>query len=149
MANTRDALLDDSRGLWATVNVCDTATAPNTIGIRGSMPGRRDGRETLWMRFQVQYLSEVDQRWHYVTDGGDSGFVPVGTGRSKPRQAGRSFRIDPSNGRPVTLRGRVSFEWRLKSEVVRRASMRTRRGYESSAGADPPGYTAATCTIIP
>lgn len=142
-------VLEDSRYLWATVNVCDTANSPNTIGIRGSMPGSRDVRETMWMRFQVQYRSDVDERWHYVTQGGDSGFVPVGSARSKARQGGRSFRIDPNAGKPVVLRGRVSFEWRLRRDVVRRTSLRTRKGYESSAGADPPGYSAASCTISP
>jgi hypothetical protein len=140
-------VVGDARFLWATVNVCDTRSSPNTIGIRGSMPGWRDARETMWMRFQVQYLSDVDHRWHEVTEGGDSGFVPVGSGRYKARQAGRSFRIDPNNGKTVVVRGRVSFEWRLRGAVLRRAVERTRRGYESSAGADPPGYTAATCTI--
>jgi hypothetical protein len=142
-------VVEEARFLWATVNVCDTERAPNTIGIRGSMPGWRDPREKMWMRFQVQYLSDSDGRWHRVTEGGDSGFVPVGSGRHKARQAGRSFRIDPNNGKPVVVRGRVSFQWRLRGEVMRRAVARTRRGYASSAGADPPGYTAATCTITP
>jgi hypothetical protein len=146
-AQKRVPVLQDSRYLWATVNVCDTERSPNTIGIRGSMPARRDERETMWMRFQVQYLSDVDDSWHYVTDGGDSGFVSVGSARYKARQSGRSFRIDPNNGRSVVVRGRVSFEWRLRGEVVRRARKRTRKGHRSSAGADPPGYTAATCTI--
>ena len=142
------SIVQESRLLWATVNVCDTDNSPNTIGIRGSMPGTDDTRATMWMRFRVQYLSE-DHRWHDVTMGGDSGFVAVGSARSRARQAGRSFRIDPNNGKPVVLRGRVSFEWRLRGVVIRRASMRTRRGYESSAGADPPGYTASTCKISP
>lgn len=146
-AQKRVPVLHDSRFLWATVNVCDTRRSPNTIGIRGSMPGLRDERATMWMRFQVQYLSEVDDSWHHVTDGGDSGFVAVGTARYKARQSGRSFRIDPNNGRSVVLRGRVSFQWRLRGEVVRRARKRTHKGHESSAGADPSGYTAATCTV--
>jgi hypothetical protein len=136
------------KNLWATVNVCDTANSPNTIGIRGSMPGSRDERETMWMRFQVEYLSDTDNRWHLVTEDGDPGFVRVGTAR-KTRQSGRSLRFNPNGGKPVALRGRVSFEWRLHGEAVRRASTRTRKGYESSAGADPPGYTAGTCTISP
>jgi hypothetical protein len=141
--------VEDSRLLWATVNVCDTENSPKTIGIRGSMPGLGDARETMWMRFRVEYRSDEDDRWHDVTEGGDSGFVPVGSARNKARQGGRSFRIHPNNGKPVVLRGRVSFEWRLRGDVVRRASMRTRRGHASSAAADPPGYTAATCTISP
>ena len=136
-----------SRHLWATVNVCDTERWPDTIGIRGSMPGSRDRREAMWMRFQVQFLD--DGTWHDVPAGGDSGFVYVGPARFKAGQAGRSFRISPKKGEGVLLRGRVSFEWRLKDEVVRRATVRTRKGHRSSAGSDPPGYTASTCTITP
>jgi hypothetical protein len=140
--------VEDSRHLWATVNVCDTDRWPDTVGIRGSMPGSSAGRETMWMRFQVQFLAAAgDGRWHNVPEGGDSGFVQVGPARYKARQAGRSFRISPKKGEQVLLRGKVSFEWRLKGEVVRRSGMRTRKGHRSTAGADPPGYTAATCTI--
>jgi hypothetical protein len=136
-----------SRHLWATVNVCDTERWPDTIGIRGSMPGSTDRREAMWMRFQVQFLAADDGKWHDVPEGGDSGFVFVGPARLKAGQAGRSFRISPKKGEAVLLRGRVSFEWRLKGEVVRRATVRTRKGHRSSAGSDPPGYTASTCTI--
>ncbi|MEA2154897.1 MAG: hypothetical protein QOE11_1037 [Solirubrobacteraceae bacterium] len=140
---------DDSRRLWATVNVCDTERWPDTIGIRGSMPGSGDDRGTLWMRFQVQFQSPDDGLWHNVPEGGDSGFVLAGSGRAKARQAGRSFRISPKKGEQVLLRGRVSFEWRLKDVVTRSASMRTAKGHRSSAGSDPPGYTASTCTVTP
>ena len=140
---------EDSRHLWATVNVCDTERWPDTIGIRGSMPGSKDARETLWMRFQVQFMSAADGRWHSVPEGGDSGFVSVGSARIKARQAGRSFRISPRKGEQVLLRGKVSFEWRLKDVVTRTASSRTTRGHKSSAGSDPPGYTTSTCTITP
>lgn len=143
------ATVEDSRHLWATVNVCDTEHGPDTIGIRGSMPGSRHSAETMWMRFQVQFLSHDDNKWHNVPGGGDSGFVRVGSARSKVRQAGRSFRISPRNGERVLLRGQVSFQWRLKNVVTRVAAKRTVKGHRSSAGSDPPGYTAATCTITP
>ena len=112
------------------------------------MPGSGDARETMWMRFQVQFLSADDDRWHFVPEGGDSGFVAVGSARTT-RQAGRSFRISPKKGEPVLLRGRVSFEWRLKDVVTRRERLLTRKGHRSSAGSDPDGYTASTCTITP
>jgi hypothetical protein len=132
--------------LWATVNICDTAAHPDTIGVRGSMPGSRDGREVMYMRFQVQYFSAADDRWHRVRSGGDSGFVRVGRARFESRQAGRSFRFAPRTG-AVLLRGVVTFEWRRDGEVVRRARKRTTRGHRSSAGADPKGHSAPTCTI--
>lgn len=138
---------DDTREVWATVNVCDTENAPNTLGIRASMPGSRSGAEVRWMRFVVEYYSEADERWHRLADGGDSGFLRVGKGR-RPRQFGRSLRIEPPADEPVLLRGRVYFQWRTEGgDVLQRASARTRKGHRSNAGADPPGYSAATCTI--
>ena len=138
---------DDTRHVWATVNVCDTPSAPNTIGIRASMPGSRTGAEVRWMRFVVEYHSEADDRWHRLAAGGDSGYLRVGRGR-RPSQFGRSLRIEPSAAGPVLLRGRVFFQWRTEGgEVLQRASARTRKGHRSNAGADPPGYSAATCTI--
>jgi len=147
IASAQARTTDDARGAWATVNVCDTAAAPNTIGIRASMPGSRSGQELMYMRFVVQYFSRQDERWYRVAAGGDSGYLYVGRGRGT-RQFGRSLRIDPTPGAPVLLRGRVWFQWRLKSgEVVRGASEQTRRGHRSDAGDDPPGYSASTCMI--
>ena len=138
--------LDDDRHLWATVNVCDTERFPNTIGIRASMPGSRDGELARYMRFVVKYFSRKDERWHRVAAGGDSGYLYVGRGRG-PRQFGRSLRIEPPSGESVRVRGTVLFQWRRGDEVVRRARRRTRAGHRSNAGDDPRGYSAATCTI--
>jgi hypothetical protein len=136
----------EGRGPWATVNVCDTSASPDTIGIRAAMPGSRGGREERYMRFVVQYFSRADDRWYNVAAGGDSGYLSIGAGR-RTRQFGRSFRIEPPAGRSVLLRGRVFFQWRVKGEVVRRASALTRKGHRSNTGDDPEGYSASTCTI--
>jgi hypothetical protein len=139
--------------LWATVNVCDPADpppeiGPDTIGIRASMPGSRDGREIMFMRFRVQFFKDADMRWHNVTQGGDSGWTRVGLARYKARQSGRYFRFSPPSGKPtVLLRGKVNFEWRLKGEVVRKAATLTTKAHKSSAGSYPAGYSDATCTI--
>src|SRR5689334_5834249 len=47
--------VDESPYLWATINICDTAKHPDTIGIRASMPGSGKAKERMYMRFQVQY----------------------------------------------------------------------------------------------
>ncbi len=136
-----------SKQLWATVNVCDTVSRPDTIGVRASMPSSRKRREHLWMRFQVQYFSPADGHWHAVRgEGGDSGFVDVGPSNREPREAGRFIRISPKTD-SVLLRGVVTFEWRLGDQVVRRARKRTTGGHRSRAGSDPPGYSAGSCTI--
>ena len=148
--------VERSRHLWATVNVCDPANPPpetgigaDTLGVRASMPGARDGREVMFMRFRVQFYSDADKKWHNVTKDADSGWVKVGRARYKARQGGYSFRLSPRSGKPsVMLRGKVNFEWRLKGEVVRKAVRLTTKGHKSSAGAYPDGYSEATCTIM-
>ena len=134
--------------LWATVNVCDTPANPDTIGIRGSIPGSGVRGETMFMRFQVQFFSRSEKRWHNITDGADSGWVAAGSARYRARQAGWSFRFSPpTDGSSHLLRGAVTFEWRRGDKVVRRARKRTTSGHKSAAGADPADYTAATCEV--
>jgi hypothetical protein len=134
--------------LWATVNVCDTPANPDTIGLRGSIPGSGVRGESMFLRFQVQYFSRAEQRWHNITQGADSGWVAVGAATFKARQAGWSFRFTPpAGGASDLLRGAVSFEWRRGAKVVRHARKRTTAGHASAAGADPAGYSAASCEI--
>jgi hypothetical protein len=133
---------------WATVNVCDTADNPDTIGIRGSMPQSRDAGEEMFMRFQVQFQRD-DGSWRFIGAAGDSGFIDLGRARAKARQAGHSFRLSPpAAGNVFTLRGLVTFEWRAKDGTVdRRARRRTTGGHHSTAAADPTGFTADECTV--
>ncbi len=152
-AQKRIPTVEKSRHLWATVNVCDPSDppagiGPDTIGIRASMPGSRDGREIMFMRFRVQFQSDVDKKWHNVSQGGDSGWMKVGRARYKARQSGRNFRLTPpANKTTILLRGKVNYEWRLRGEVVRKAASRTTKSHKSSAGAFPAGFSEATCTI--
>ena len=131
---------------WATVNVCDTADHPDTIGVRGSQPGSSKG-EQLFMRMRVQYLDESDNEWLYIGAKADSGFFGVGNGNVRRRQGGRNFTVRPPSKGTYVLRGIVDYEWRKGSTVVRRAQRRTRRGHPDTPGADPKNYTAETCKV--
>ena len=50
-----------SRELWATIDVCNSPKQPNTVGIRGSMPGDGKPSDKLYMRFGLEYLDAVNQ----------------------------------------------------------------------------------------
>jgi hypothetical protein len=140
--------LDRSPLLWATVNVCDTASNPDTIGIRASMPGSGVASEQMYMRIQVEYLSRSDNQWHPLPQGADSDWIAVGRATSSVREAGWDFRFaPPADGSGYLLRGSVAFEWRAGGTVVHRAHELTTEGHVSTAGADPPGYSAAVCEI--
>ena len=133
---------------WATVNVCDTASNPDTVGVRGSMPATLSGASELFMRFQVQY-QRSDGSWRFLRSGGDSGFIDAGRARGRgSRQAGHSFKVSPPRaGNVYTFRGLVTFEWRRGGQVVRRARRVTSAGHDDAIGADPAGFSAATCSI--
>jgi hypothetical protein len=135
-----------ARTPWATVNVCDTAANPDTVGIRGSMPGLNGA--TLYMRFQLQ-LQRDDGSWRAL-DSADSGFIAVGRARLRAtKQAGHSFTLTPPPaGQVYTVRGLVTFDWRAKDGTSLRRQRRVTTGnHRSTAGADPAGFSAAECTI--
>jgi hypothetical protein len=138
---------DASPLLWATVNVCDTADHPDTVGVRGSMPGSGHRDEEMFMRFQLQYFRAADNRWHNIGPSGDSGFIDVGSSRFRARQAGRDFTVTPPRNGAFQLRGAVTFEWRRAGEVTRRARKRTRSGHPNTQGADPADFSAAICQV--
>jgi hypothetical protein len=139
VAAARPAAVDAT---WATVNVCDTARHPNEVGIRASMPGtpRGTGRR---VRFRVQWRD--GDRWRYVT-GADSGWRALKRAGGRAIESGWSFEFVPPS-KPITFRGVVRFRWVRDGRVVARAVEITETGHRSTAGSDPQGYSAATCSI--
>jgi hypothetical protein len=136
-----------SRLLWSTIDVCNPPDQPQTLGIRGSMPGDHHSHDTMYMRFRLQYLNPTTKAWTDLVKGASSGFANVGTG-VQARQAGRSFMLNPVAGQPAfTLRGVVSFQWRHGKTVLAQTSRPTSPGRNSLAGSDPAGFSAASCLI--
>jgi hypothetical protein len=136
-----------SHELWATIDVCNPADQPSTVGIRGSMPRDGHAHDSMYMSFRLQYLDSATKSWVNLSSGASSGFVAVGSGASA-RQGGTSFELKPVAGRPaVTLRGVVDFQWRRGKTILVSGTEPTAAGHLSLAGADPPDYSAATCVI--
>jgi hypothetical protein len=143
---SRPALAKSSQ-LWATIDVCSPADQPDTVGIRGSMPGNGKSADVMYMRFRLQYLDPASKHWVDLSTATTPDFVAVG-GAKSARQAGRSFQLVPVPGKPAfTLRGVVSFEWRKGTKVIESISRPTSVKHQSLAGADPAGFSAATCSI--
>jgi hypothetical protein len=132
--------------VWATVNVCDTESRPNQIGIRGGMEGLAR-RSRMYMRFRVQYQTLTGE-WRTVTSGADSRWHKVATGRRGEYDAGWTFEFKPpATGGAHILRGVVRFEWRRGGRVLERDRAVTEAGHPGTAGADPADFSAATCAI--
>ena len=133
-------------GLWATVNLCDSPAKPGAVGVRVSIP-REKGAPQQWARIRLQWFDGTKRAWRLVRSGGDAGFARIGIG-ARLVQGGTTFTFPPPKpGSRIVLRGVVTFEWREDGEVARRARKSTTAAHPNTAGSDPAGFTAATCSI--
>lgn len=111
------------------------------------MPGDRDAKDTMYMRFAVQYLQPATRRWASAGRHAESPMLNVGSA-AVARQAGQSFQLAPVKGQAaIALRGAVTFQWRRGARVLASAVRFTEAGHHSLAGAEPPGFSAATCKL--
>jgi hypothetical protein len=155
------ARVSNARVLWATVNICDTAREPDSMGIRASMPGNGSDQR-MWARFTAEYWSRSRQAWTAVSGTGVSPWVYAGTARYARRQVGWTFAFSPPpKGVTFTMRAHVEFEWRRKparkpgakpsrvrSGTVARSLIRTTEtGISGVRGGDPAGTSKAACLI--
>ncbi len=131
--------------LWATIDECQPATSGATVGVRASMPGTGDASEEMFMRFALQYRRPGRRHWHKLA--GSRAFVNVGSAAYASRQAGLNFRLSATTAPGTVLRGVVDFQWRRGSSIARSVLRFTSAGRRPSAGAQPPGYSAARCSV--
>jgi len=136
--------------LWATINICDTETYPNVLGVRASMPGNRT-RQTMWMRFRATYYDRATETWHRIPGDSQSPWIETGgAAHASARQAGRRFTIEPPLPTSThVVRGVVKFQWRRQKtgEVVRRERRVTLAGHPTGSYGDPYDYSAGLCEI--
>lgn len=143
--------------LWATINVCDTATLPDAMGVRASMPGNGT-RQRMYMRFNASWYSRLRQEWYPVKGQGRSPWLRVGSAKLRARQAGWTFQFGPPEpGTTFVVRGVVEFQWRKRKKrkqarrarwvVVRKARANTRHGIPDVPEGDPPGTSEGLCEI--
>jgi hypothetical protein len=135
-----------SASLWATINVCSPTDQPDTVGIRGSMPSDGHATDRMYMSFRLQHET-TEKKWVDILGvNARTGYLFVGRGAT--RQDGASFQLVPVPGDPaMTLRGVVTFQWRRKGVVVASLSRPTTAPHASKAGADPAGFSVASCVI--
>jgi hypothetical protein len=141
------AALLRSRELWATIDLCNPHDQPDYVGVRGSMPGDKRSHDKMYMSFKLQYQDATSKKWIDLAKGVTQTFTYVGPGGSV-RQGGSSFQLVPRTGQAAyTLRGVVGFQWRRGARILQSAIRTTTAAHKSVSGADPAGYSAATCVI--
>jgi hypothetical protein len=120
----------DTRPFWATVNVCDTNSQPNALGVRTSVPGN-GSTERIFARYTAQWWSGAAQEWLTVSGSGVTPWVLLGDAKMTARQAGWTFRfVQPPAGATYVMRGIVQLEWRdpaIAARVRKRLARKHRR----------------------
>jgi hypothetical protein len=139
------------KDLWATVNICDTKRSPDRLGLRARMPGNGT-HQRMYMRFVVQYRD--GKTWKSLGGNGRSPWLYAGSALFKNREYGYTIPFRPDTGDRYLVRGLVRFEWRARHNrrgrvvtVVKRREARLTSAGHRTRGAQPGGYSAATCVI--
>ncbi len=127
--------------LWATINVCNTHKHPHTIGIRGQMPALGFPAR-LTMLVVVDYWDKPHKR--FLADPSARRLVELGVVSYGYEQGGRTFKFQPHAG---LFRGSVTFTWRRSGKVLLSVTRTTSAGHRTADFGDPPGHSAAKCTI--
>jgi hypothetical protein len=146
--------------LWATINICDTPSYPDAMGVRASMPGNGT-RQRMYMRFRATFYDRVREAWFPVDGVPRSPWIYVGNATIRARRAGWTFEfMPPAPGTDSVVRGVVEFQWRkrrrprrgsrrVREVVVRYVRANTRSGIPNVDGGDPPGTSEGVCVIRP
>jgi hypothetical protein len=153
-AKLRYFTTEGTRPFWATVNVCDTTTSPNGLGVRASVPGN-GSEERVYARFTAQWWSAARKEWLTVAGAGTTDWVYVGTSEYTAQQAGWTYHFSsPPPGSTYVMRGVTELAWRADDDardgrwdVVRRRTLLTETGMEGVRGGDPVGTSKAMCLI--
>jgi hypothetical protein len=129
---------------WATVNACDPPQAPGSIGVRVSVPNRRNAAQ--WVRVRIQFFDATRQAWRVVRSGGDGGFAKLSDGGTRV-MGGTTFSFTPPPaGSRLKLRGLVDVEWRRGRRILSQDQVTTRGNHANPA--DPLlQISAPTCEI--
>jgi hypothetical protein len=129
---------------WATINACDPPAAPGSVGVRVSIPNRRDAAQ--WVRIRIQFFDGTRGAWRVVREGGDAGFTKLSDGGGRVF-GGTTFTFTPPPaGRQIKLRGLVDVEWRRGRRVLDDTRITTHGNHLSAT--DPLlAVSAPTCEI--
>ena len=84
--------------MWATIDLCNPPDQPDTVGVRGSMPGDDHSKDQMYMSFRLQYMNATTKQWVDLVQHG-AAFVAVGVAKTA-RQGGSSFELKPVAGNP-------------------------------------------------
>jgi len=134
---------EQSRSLWATVNICDTRKYRNAIGVRGQMPALGFSAK-LYMVVQVNYWSRTHNRFLPIQSNLATTRLSLGNSANGLEQDGAVFPFSAHTG---LLNATFTFIWTRNGTLIGQTVRRTTAGHHDADHGSPPHYSAAQCRI--
>ncbi len=134
---------EQSRSLWATVNICDTRKYRNDIGVRGQMPSLGFS-SALYMVVQVNFWSHGQHRFLPIQSNLATTRLSLGSTSSGLEQDGAVFPFSAHTG---LLNATFTFIWTRGGKVIGQTVRGTTAGHTDADHGSPPHHSAAQCRI--
>ncbi|HEX3976069.1 MAG TPA: hypothetical protein VHW96_07370 [Solirubrobacteraceae bacterium] len=134
---------EQSRSLWATVNICDTRRYRNDIGVRGQMPSLGFS-SSLYMVVQVNYWASKQHRFLPIQSNLATTRLSLGSAVNGLEQDGAVFPFSVHTG---LLNATFTFIWTRGGKVIGQTVRRTTAGHADADHGSPAHYSAAQCRV--
>jgi hypothetical protein len=134
---------EQSRSLWATVNICDARKYRHALGVRGQMP-TLGFSSSLFMVVQVNYWSRGQHRFLPIQSNLATTRLSLGNSANGLQQDGAVFPFTAHTG---LLNATFTFMWTRGGKVIGQTVRRTTAGHTDADHGSPPHFSAAQCRI--
>jgi hypothetical protein len=138
------AAAEKSPSLWATINICNSHTHRDQIGVRGQMPSLGFS-STMSMVITLNAWSSTQKNFVPINSPNAVSTVTLGSFSRGLEQGGTVFPFQ--SGETGLWNATIVFTWKRHGKVVGRTPRRTTAGHHAADFGSPPRYSAARCLI--
>lgn len=138
------AAAEKSPGLWATINICNSRTHRNQVGVRGQMPSLGFSAD-MSMRITLNAWSSSQKKFIAIQSPNAVDTVKLGTHSRGLEQAGTIYPFQ--QGETGLWNATIVFTWKRHGKVVGTTHRRTTAGHHAADFGSPPRYSAKQCRI--
>jgi hypothetical protein len=138
------AAAEKSASLWATINICNSRTHREQIGVRGQMPSLGFS-STMSMTITLDAWSSTAKTFQPISSPNAVAVVGLGSHMRGLEQGGTVFPFQ--KGETGLWNATIVFAWKRHGKLVGQTKRRTTAGHHSADFGSPPRYSAKQCRI--
>jgi hypothetical protein len=138
------AAAEKSSALWATINICNSRTHRDEIGVRGQMPSLGFS-STMSMTVTLNAWSSTDKKFEPIDSNNAVAQVNLGSSARGLEQGGTVYPFQ--KGETGLWNATIVFTWTRQGKVIGRTHRRTTAGHPTADYGSPPHYSAKQCSI--